>query len=333
MTKIDENSLLELKKILNRKKNIIITGHVNPDGDSVGSSLALYHFFSKKHHVKVLMPNDFPEFLKWLPKSEEILIYDENKFELIENADIIFSVDYNELSRVKPVDKAIKKSNAVKIMIDHHPNPDVFPDFVFSETTVSSCAELVYEFMYLLDSNLINKDIAECIFTGILMDTGRFAFNSSNPRTYEITAELLRYGINKEKIISNLYDNFSFDRMRLMGYVLNDKMKLMPDINVSYFILTQSEQEKYNYRIGDSEGFVNMPLAVKGIEFSAFFIEKKDVIKCSFRSKGNIDVNAFARKYFNGGGHKNAAGGKSYKSVLTTEENFIKWVQEFLDNP
>ncbi|NJK87557.1 MAG: hypothetical protein HC906_17845 [Bacteroidales bacterium] len=217
----------------------------------------------------------------------------------------------------------MKESKAYKILIDHHPNPEDFCDFMYSDTSVSSTAELLYYFLlevgYL---NFLDVHSATCIFAGIMTDTGCFSYNSSNPDTYMVVQKMLGYGIEKDSIYYNVYDNFSANRMRLLGYILNEKMEVFPEFNTVLLSLTREEQKKYSFQPGDSEGFVNYPLSIKGIRFSAFFIEKEDHVKLSLRSKGNFSVNEFAGKHFNGGGHHNASGGEVNVSITDALQLF-----------
>lgn len=334
MKKIPQHIINEIKELLSLSKNIVIITHYDSDGDAIGSALGLYIFLKKKHHkVNIVVPNNYPEFLQWLPENNKILIFSKQKKEvvkLIAQAEIIFNIDYNELSRVKDIEPFIRAANITNILIDHHPDPEPYADYIISDTSVSSTAELVFEFINLSGAqHLLDKSIAECLFTGIMTDTGAFSFNSSLPRTYQIVAELLSLGIDKDKIYSNIYDNFSEHRMKFLGYCLNEKMVIIPEYNTAFISLTKEELKKYKFTPGDSEGFVNYPLSVKGIVFSAIFIEKGALTKISFRSKGNFAVNKFARKYFEGGGHKNAAGGQAELSLDETLKKFVSLLPEY----
>ncbi len=329
MKNIDKETTTKIIPIVENAKKIVITGHINPDGDAIGASLALFHYLNdQKKTITVIMPNNFPPCFDWMSGSSEIITYSNDKKkanQAIENADIIFSVDYNELSRVEKMGKMIKKSAATKILIDHHPNPDSFADFILSDTSLSSASELMYDFIQELNNNNpLSKTIAECLFTGIMTDTGGFQHNSSKANTYRIVANLIDFGVNKEEITDNVYNNFSEDRMHFIGYALDQKMTVLPEFNTAYLAITKEEQERYNYENGDSEGLVNFPLSIKNIAFSVLFIEKEDCIKASFRSKGTFNTNQFARNHFNGGGHRNASGGKNYDSMKSTIEFFIE---------
>lgn len=308
-------------------KKITIVTHVNPDGDAIGSILALYSLLKKLgHEVTPVTPNVYPDFLKWMPSNDAVVVFNSNRKKaetIIKEAEIIFCLDFNDLDRVKHISGLIKESKGFKILIDHHPDPSDFSDFLYVDTNVSSTAELIFDFINDFGfESFIDNDIATCIFAGIMTDTGCFSYNSSNPYTFNVVKKLLEFGIQKDLIYYNIYDNFSFDRMRLLGYVLNEKMEIFPDYNTVMLSLTREEQKKYNFQPGDSEGFVNYPLSIKGVIFSVFFIEKEDHVKLSLRSKGNFSVNKFANLHFNGGGHLNAAGGEMYAPMNEVLEKF-----------
>ena len=242
---------------------------------------------------------------------------------MIAKADFIFFLDYNEVKRSAEMQESLMASKAVKVMIDHHPSPQLEVPYPFSVTQASSTCELVYEFIDALGlTNLMNTEIATCIYTGLMTDTGCFSYNSSRPRTFEIVAQLLRLSIDKDGIAHNIFDSYSETRMRLLGYCLNDKMRVFPELHAAYMSVNMSDQERFRFTSGDSEGFVNYPLSIKGVCFTAFFTEKKEKVKISFRSRGSFPANDFAAKHFSGGGHKNAAGGESLLSLSETIKKF-----------
>lgn len=318
------------------RKRILIISHHNPDGDAIGASLGLGNLLLKMdHQVDVLVPNRFPAFLRWMKNADKIVVYSDQKeqaIELLQKSEIVFALDFNDLSRIREFDEHLSRSNAYKVLIDHHPNPAAFADLAISDTSVSSTAELLYSFMENIElTSKIDREIANCIYAGIMTDTGCFSFNSSLPATFRIVGELLKHGIQKDRIYDLVYDNFTYERMRLMGYCLDQKMKFLPQYKTAYITLTQEEMRKYNFRIGDSEGFVNLPLSVKGVRFSVLFTEKMDMIKLSFRSKGGFPANEMAAKHFNGGGHINAAGGESYESLEKTIRKFVNLLPEYKD--
>ncbi len=329
---LTENFKEKLEAILLKEKEILIVGHYNPDGDCIGASLALYNLLkSQDFNVSVLMPSELPDFLKHLSSADDIIIFDETKhISKIKNADIIFYVDFNDESRTENTATYLKNTEAVKVILDHHPEPNENTDLIFSDTEMSSASEVVYHFIHLLGfEKYIDKDIAACIFTGIMTDTLNFSVNSSRPETFRIVADLLSYGIDKDEIYDKVNNNFSEKRLRLVGYSVYKKMKIYADINFACILISKEELEIFDFKPGDHEGIVNMPLSVSGINISLFAIEKDDFIKISLRSKGNFDVNRLSGKYFNGGGHKNAAGGKIYKSFNEAESYILNSVKKF----
>lgn len=327
MIPILERDINNLKDLIVRTKNPLIITHYNPDGDAMGSSLAFYHYLIKKGKEPVLVtPNDYPEFLHWLPGNEKVIVYKRNSGTVlneIKKADAIFTLDFNDVDRTEGLEKYLLEAPGKKVLIDHHPDPGKFADIIISNTQYSSTAELVYHVIDSLgDSNLVDKVISECLYTGIMTDTGSFNYNSSNPYTYAVVSKLIEKGVNKDKIFGKIYDNFSTDRMRLLGYCLYKKMEVFPEFNAAIIGLTRKELKEFNFSPGDSEGFVNYPLSIDGIKFSAFFIEKEKSVKISFRSKGEFPANKFAENHFKGGGHKNASGGHSDKSYEDTLKKF-----------
>ncbi len=315
----------KLREMLHRKRQVMIFTHLNPDGDAIGSAMGLCNFLKHKHTVSVVVPNRCPEFLQWFPGFEHLLVFKTQEkavMEKLKEAEIFFYLDFNTLSRLDTLEHVIENHSAYKVLIDHHPKPKIESNIAFSDTGVSSAAELLYIVLKNLDEQAIDKNVATCIFAGIMTDTGCFSLNSSKPQTYKIVSELLEFGIHKDEIFSNIYENYSEKRMRLMGYCLNEKMKLFPANKAAIIALTKEELSRFNFKAGDSEGFVNLPFSIKGIKISCLLIEYDNFVRMSFRSKGNFDVDEFSGKYFNGGGHKNAAGGRSYVALAETIENF-----------
>ncbi len=324
-----KNDISDIKQLLSNPKHIVIVPHKNPDGDAIGSTLGLYHYLLKyNHHVTVIAPNDYPIFLKWIPGEETVLKYDsETKHcdELIEKSDIIFTLDFNDLSRTGNMENALKKSNAIKIMIDHHQQPDDFAKYMFSEVSMSSTAEMVYHFINMLDDvNLIDADIATCLYVGIMTDTGSFKFASTTSTTHQVIAKLIEKGANNTEIHKAVYDTNSYQRIQLLGRALNN-LKVIPEARAAYITLSQNELNTFNFKKGDTEGFVNYALSLNDIVLAAIFIEdaKDGIIKISLRSKGSFSVNEMSRQHFHGGGHTNAAGGRSELPLKDTVEKFI----------
>jgi phosphoesterase RecJ-like protein len=336
MSKINNYSseLLLLEEKLKAAKNIIIVPHYNPDGDAIGSALALCLVLQNAgKNAVVISPTQYPSFLFWMPGRNHLTVLGkktELNPDIFKNADLLIGVDFNALNRIKNVADRFKDSTAYKVLIDHHPNPENFTDLLFSETEYCSTAGLLYEIIentYL--KNFIDKDVATCLYVGIMTDTGSFSFNSSNPNTYRIVSKLLEFGVDKDIIYDRVYNSFSEDRMRFMGHVMLNRMVLFPELKTGYIYITAEDRKVFKEKFGDTENFVNIPLAVKGIIFSAIFIERDKFIKISFRSKGDFSVNDFASKHFHGGGHVNAAGGESYESLQESRENFVRVLDEY----
>ena len=323
-------------KEFEKSRHILLTSHVNPDGDAVGSMLALYHFFSQKgHFVKMILPNMYPDFLAWMPGCRNIIIYEDDKQksdELFGNAEIIFSLDYNSPPRIGEASESLKKSDAVKILIDHHINPDKdFYDFIFSTTETSSTAELVYNFIKTIDVTTLNRNIATCLYTGILTDTGSFSYSCEKSETFAVASRLVDEGISPGGISRLIYDTYSASRIRLLGYTLKDKLTVLPEYCSAFISLSRKELDFYQFKVGDTEGFVNYALGIKGIKFAAFLTEKEGKIRLSFRSKGDFNVNDFARTHFEGGGHKNAAGGDSFLNMEDTIGKLKELISRYKD--
>lgn len=325
-----------IKRELKSPKRIVITSHANPDGDAVGSVLAMYHLLQRNGHiVDVILPNKFPEFYAWMPGNKQILIFDDEKKKcslIISNAELIFCLDYNSLDRLNNLSGPVKKAKGKKILIDHHLDREDHFDYYISEINTSSTSELVYNFIINIGcKSLINKDIARCIYVGIVTDTGSFSYSCNNQSTYLITAELMKYGVDGEKIHNYIYNTYSENRMRLLGFCLKERLKIIPEFNTAYIYLTKQDLKQFEFEVGDTEGVVNFPLAIKNIRMAALFTEKNAKIKISLRSTGNFSVNDFMRNHFEGGGHKNAAGGNSYESLEDTIQKFESFLPKYKD--
>lgn len=323
LTNIINNDLVvNARKLIDNAHHIVIIGHVSPDGDAVGASLALYHYLKEINlESTVIYPNRYPAFLNWMPGIDAAVIMEENHqlaVQLFKQADLICCVDFNSINRVNGMKPLIEQSSAKRIMLDHHTGPEEFCDVNISESQLSSTSELLFRLICRFsDFKLINSEMATCIYTGMMTDTGAFTYNSNNPEIYTIIHELLEKGVNKDAIYRRVYNTYSEDRMRLMGYCLNKKMTIYDKYHASVMVLTEDEQNIYNYQVGDSEGFVNLPLQIGNIDLSIFLRQDKDKIKMSFRSQGNLAVNKMAGE-FGGGGHVNAAGGTSSESMEFT---------------
>jgi len=319
-------------KILASKLVSIVTHH-NPDGDAIGSSLGLANLLKKQGlRVEVIVPNTFPLFLNWMHGVSQILDYEKSSTKcdkLLASSDVIFCLDFNATHRIAGVQKAVINSEAAKVMIDHHLEPDGFCDYIMSDISASSTAELVHKFICELGfQNDIDKNIGEPLYCGIMTDTGSFKFPSTSANTHDVVSDLIKRGTDNAKVHQLVYDSSSIARLKLIGHCLN-KMEIIEN-RVTVFSLSEETHKNLQLKKGDNEGIVNYGLSIKTIDVSVFFREDKEIIKISFRSKGDIDVNQFARTYFNGGGHKNAAGGMSKESLNGTIKHFRNSIKIFL---
>jgi len=334
---MNKTQLKELKTVLNKPQNIVIVPHKNPDGDAMGSTLALYHYLTGQgHNAIVIAPNDYPEFLKWLPGNNNVLIFENDQVNaeaLIQEASLIFTLDFNALHRAGDMVNSLEESTGTKIMIDHHQQPDDYAKYIYSDVSMSSTCEMVYNFIENLDDlDKIDQDIATCLYTGIMTDTGSFRFPSTTSRTHDVISQLISKGANNSEIHNKVFDTNSYSRLQLLGRAMQN-LKVITELSTAYISLSQDELDEFNFKKGDTEGFVNYGLSLKGILFAAIFIENKqdDIIKISLRSKGEFSVNEFSRAHFNGGGHTNAAGGRSHDSLEATIDNFISILPQYKD--
>ncbi len=323
-----EKVINQIVEQVEKANKILIIGHENPDGDAVGSVLGLFHVLKKmSKDVFAIFPNGAPDFLIWMPSYSESFFYNKNNKgveELFNEADLVFCLDFNERRRVGQMENVLSENKSVKILIDHHPYPDSFFDIMVSDQSVSSTAELVYSVIESCRwSPYLSKEAAECLFTGIMTDTISFTVNSSHSGTYEVAAQLLKFELDKEKIYQRVFNSFTEARIKMLGYALNKKMKILHNYATGYIWLSKEELKQFCFQKGDTEGFVNYPLSIKGIKFAALFLERDNYIKISFRSTGNIPVNEIMSKHFVGGGHKNAAGGE--ENELTLDETVQKF--------
>lgn len=329
-----------LKLIFEKASNVVITCHVSPDGDAIGASLCLWHVMRNLgKNAVVLTPDILSKSLSFLPGADEIISYSNNSLrarEIVSASDLIFCLDYNNLSRLDSMQSLIKESIVTKVLIDHHLDPERFTDYIFSDSTSSSTCLLLFQILSKLNyGDLIDKDAAECVYTGMMTDTGNFTYNSSDPSLYIAISQLLERGIDKDKIYSVVCNTNSESRLRLCGYALNQKMTLYYEHKAALIVLNKEDLVHYNYKNGDTEGLVNIPLSVPGIVYSAFIREDDNYIKISMRSKGDFPVNVICEKYFNGGGHLNAAGGEFCGSLLDAVSLFqsiLKENDKYLEN-
>ncbi len=321
----------DLKSLLNTSPKVFIVTHKSPDGDAMGSSLGLAGVLKKKGcDVTVVAPTEYPSFLKWIKGSEEVLVWGEHN-EIIKKsateADVLFCLDFNALHRIDDVGELINQACGKKIMIDHHQQPTNFADYMISDTSASSTAEMVYEFIEALgDESLIDGDLGEALYCGIMTDTGSFRFSSTTQKTHDIAGKIISLGANHSMVHRRIYDSNTQRRLKVLGYCLST-MEVMDGQKTAIFKLTKEDHRRFNIQKGDTEGIVNYGLSMSHVKCAAFFREDKDIVKISFRSKDDYDVNEFARAYFNGGGHVNAAGGMSRKSIDETINDFKEIVK------
>ena len=309
--------IASLTELLAQPKKIVITTHHKPDGDAMGSSLGLYNYLIQQgHHVKVITPTDYPEYFSWLPGNGEVIIYTENLKEaatLIADAKIIFCLDFNALGRINEMGELVRKSSAVKIMIDHHLEPEDFDDYRYWDINACATAQLVYKFIAeeLNHKELVNKDVATCLYTGILTDSASFCLPNTTSAVHRITADLIDAGAVNWQIYDHIYNNSSENRLRFLGVCLSERLEVLYEYNAAIIAVTKQDLEKYKIATGETEGIVNYALSIAGTRLAAFIVERSDKVKLSLRSKGEFPANDICKKYFNGGGHRNAAGGTS----------------------
>ena len=322
-------------QFLNQPFKAVITAHQKPDGDAMGSTLGLYHFLKQLgHDVTVISPTNWAQFLDWMPGVDQVIDFEANKneaSEIVAAADYVFCLDFNILHRTKHLEPVIRDAKALKILIDHHQQPDT-PSFAYgiSDVKMSSTCEMVYDFIVQSGhSNLINIDIATCLYTGLMTDTGSFRFPSTTASVHKIVAHLKELGLQHAKIHENIYDNSTEGRLKFMGNAFLNRMTVLPEFKTAVMAIPKSDIYKFELKTGDTEGLVNYLLSIEGIKFAAILIDREEERKWSFRSKGNFDVNIFARTHFEGGGHANAAGGRSSKSVDETLNDFKTIIENY----
>ncbi len=324
-----------LKSLLDERQKIVIVPHKNPDGDAIGATLALNHYLNDTgHEAVVITPNDFPKFLKWMPGHRDIVNFEKENsraLDLLESATLFFTLDFNQLSRTGHMQSILENAATPVVMIDHHQEPADYATIQFSDTSMSSTCEMVYTLIEELGlPHHITPDIASCIYAGILTDTGSFKYASTSSRTHRVVADLIDKGVKNTEIHHNIYDSNSPDRIKLLGCALAN-LVVLPEYNAAYTTLNQDELDAHNYKKGDTEGFVNYALTLNDVRLAAIFIENREegIIKISFRSQGDFSVNDLARDFFEGGGHTNAAGGKSDRSLAQTIAYFIALLDNY----
>ncbi|MCK9627078.1 MAG: DHH family phosphoesterase [Bacteroidales bacterium] len=315
-------------ELISAANEVVILSHTNPDGDAVGSVVAMKRFLvleGKK--PTVIIPNRHPDYLSFLDPEGEIIVYKENKKmaeSYVRSCDLILALDFNQLSRIDDVERVVRKSLSPKVLIDHHPSPEREPfDLVLSETEISSNCELLYWLFSSCKERAIPVDVAEPLYVGMMTDTNNFA-NSVLASTFRMASDLIGKGVDKEKLQHLVFGGFSESRMRLMGYLLSEKMTVLPEMEAGFIMLSKEDQEKFSFAEGDSEGFVNIPLSIKGINISALFTESEGVVRVSLRSANDFSVNKMARRFFNGGGHERASGGKLFIPFGKVADYFVE---------
>ncbi|GAB1406045.1 DHH family phosphoesterase [Lentimicrobium sp.] len=334
MSKFSQHALVELKSLLHSSAPIVITTHYNPDGDALGASLAWFQFLQNRgKNVSLIVPNDFPDFLAWMPGADKALIFFHHRQQaerLLKEAKLIFCLDFNVFSRVELFTKELAQATAAKVLIDHHPDPDSTFDVTFSVKETSSTAELIFDLINELGSTQeITQPIAECLYVGIMTDTGSFSYACNYPETYLAIACLVEQGVDCEAIHRLVYDTYAESRMRLLGFCLSERMVVLDEFATAYIWLSMDDLDRFNFKPGDTEGVVNYALSIKGIVFAALFTEKEDKVRISFRSKGDFKVNEFAKTLYNGGGHKNASGGDAFLPLAETLKQFESVLSEY----
>ncbi len=327
-----------LQSLLTAPKKVVIVTHFKPDADALGSSLGLAGYLIRKgHEVDVITPSDYPDFLAWMPRKEIVtsLSKDSKQPEkkaqlLIANAEVIFCLDFSNLKRINELGDMVNISTAKKVMIDHHLEPEHFSDFEKWDVSSASTAELIYELIVELgDKALIDESIANCLYAGLMTDTGGFRHNNTTHKEFEVASELVSRGAKPSEVAKNIYDTNSLERLRLTGYVLSQKLIVLPEFSTAYMTITWEELNRFGAQTGDTEGLVNYGLSIKGIKMAVLMYDRREEIKLSFRSLADFDVNALARKHFEGGGHKNASGGQSKLSLEDTMKKFLAILPEY----
>ncbi|QJX47272.1 bifunctional oligoribonuclease/PAP phosphatase NrnA [Hymenobacter taeanensis] len=330
------STISELKELLAQPRQIFITTHHKPDADALGSSLGLAGYLRKKgHSVTVVTPSDYPSFLAWMPGNDDVVVYEPRRNdaqvrEIIGTAEVLFCLDFSCLGRISELGEYVRQAPGTKVLIDHHQEPEAFADLDYSNSKAAATAELVFEVIRDLgDQDLIDTGIGECLYAGIMTDTGSFRHPSTSRNVHLIIAELLNAGINLSDVHRRIYDSHSEERLRFLGFVLKDKLVVLREYNTAYIAITADELRQYHSKTGDTEGLVNFALSIEGIVFAAVFIDRGQAIKISFRSVGDFSVSEFSRRHFDGGGHHNAAGGISHTPLNNTVERFLGLLPQY----
>ena len=329
------DNALALQDYLSKPRKVLITTHHKPDADALGSSLGLAGYLKKKgHSVQVITPSDYPVFLAWMPGNEGVLAYDKSKAilvnEKVQAADIIFCLDFSALGRIYDMADMVRQAPAKKVMVDHHLEPESFAEFVQWDPTAASTAQLIYRLILELgDRAVIDENIASCLYAGLMTDTGGFRHNNTRHEEFLIASELVAMGANPSRISKLVYETNTLTRLRLMGYVLSEKLVVLDEYKVAYITITEEELKRFGSQTGDTEGLVNYGLSVEGVKMAALIYKRKDDVKLSFRSLGSFSVSEFSRQHFEGGGHKNASGGQTKLSLEETLQKFLNLLPQY----
>lgn len=330
-----QQAIHAFRDALSRPRRVVITTHHKPDADALGSSLGLAGYLKKKgHQVTVITPTDYPDFLAWMKGNDDVIVFEAGNQEraaaLVADAELICCLDFSSLARINKLGELVRQAPAEKVLIDHHLEPEDFAKYTFWTTEASSTAELVFQLIVDLgDKSLVDPEIGDALYAGIMTDTGSFKHPSTTARTHEVVAELIRLGTNVHKVSKLIYDNNTLERLRFLGYTLSEKLQVLPELNTAFIAISAEELKKYNSRTGDTEGLVNYALSIQGVVMAALIVDQTEAVKISFRSIGEFSVNAFARAHFEGGGHKNAAGGVSYLPLEDTVNKFVGLLPQY----
>jgi bifunctional oligoribonuclease and PAP phosphatase NrnA len=328
-------NIAPLAELLAQPKKIVITTHHKPDGDAIGSSLGLFNYLIQRgHEVKVISPTDYPTYFNWMPGNDRVIIYTDNinaSNAFIAGAEIIFCLDFNALSRINEMGDVVKESSALKVLIDHHPQPEDFDDYRYWDTAATATAQLVYKFIaeQLGHKALVNADVASCLYVGIMTDSASFSLPNTTAEVFRIAADLVDAGAVSWQINNLVYNNSPENRLRFLGLCLLERLEVLYEYNTAIIAVSKQDLEKFNINTGETEGIVNYALSIAGIRLAAFIVERTDKIKLSVRSRGEIPANEICKKYFNGGGHRNAAGGTSTDSLQQTVNQFKLILPEY----
>ncbi len=330
-----EEQLAKLRTLIAQPKRIAIVTHYNPDGDALGSSLGLMHVLrTLGHTAHVVLPNTPGDFLDWLPGRSEALSFDRSpdaSLSTIRTCDLLFCLDFNRLDRIGGLEEAAR-SAPVKVLIDHHQDPDTFAEATFSDTAASSTCQMVFDILSALGhADRIGLDAATCLYVGLVTDSGSFRFRSTTPHTMRVAASVMERGVDIDRVHSSISDTNTADRLRLLGFTLSERMTVLTEQRTTLIALDKDELKQYKYKTGDTEGFVNYGLSIKGMRLAAFFMERPDQVKISLRSKGDLPVDKFVKAHFNGGGHANAAGGQTTEPLHVAIERFLTLLPAFLE--